>query len=200
MFLGVFINSLWNISAYISWIVTEELMTLQGILCLLGEYEWAENRHLWRKALRFLFTLSRPRFLSVGQSKNSKVLSSELQSWKYFDNAFSIELWRAAHSLTPSVPLGLCSAPPSASFICHSEHSSTQLSLMFVQRISAGGRSCHSRYEWLQNLCWSPYGFLMSFSGASQALCFGTGHTREENLNSWTGKYTSESEMPSRGG
>ena len=115
MFLGVFINRLWNISAYINWIVTEELMTFQGILCLLGECEWAENRHFWRKVLRFLFTLSRPRFLSIGQSKNSKVLSSELPSWKCFDDASGIELWRAAHSLIPSVPLGLRSAPPAAS-------------------------------------------------------------------------------------
>ena len=61
-------------------------MTFQGILCLLGECEWAENRHFWRKALRFLFTLSHGIPVELFQILNHdavKVLHSICQQiWK----------------------------------------------------------------------------------------------------------------------
>ena len=100
---GIFMNTLWNISAYIIWIVVEELMSFQGILCHLGGCGWAENRHFWRKALRLLLHCPAPD-PSVGQSKNSKVLVLEYQSWKCFDSTSERETTPpsgAAHSQSP---------------------------------------------------------------------------------------------------
>ena len=117
---GIFMNTLWNISAYIIWIVIEDLMSFQGILGHLEACGWAENRHFWRKALRFLLHSPAPDS-SVGQSRNSKVLGSEYQNWKCFDSTSERETTPAsgaAHSQSPIYTLGLYSAPPAALHHC----------------------------------------------------------------------------------
>ena len=95
-------------------------MSFQGILGHLEACGWAENRHFWRKALRFLLHSPAPDS-SVGQSRNSKVLGSEYQNWKCFDSTSERETIlpsRSAYSQSPICTLGLCSASPSALYHC----------------------------------------------------------------------------------
>lgn len=86
--------------------------------------------------------------------------------------------------------------PPS---LCFPEHSSTQPCQTFALRVSSGGRSCLPYQVWPENL-WCLSHYPMNSSKGAQALCFDTGHTSKDKVNSWSGKCISGSEKLPRGG
>ena len=87
--------------------------------------------------------------------------------------------------------------PRSPVSLCHSEHSSTQPSLMLALPVSAGGRTCHSEQEWPENLHALPSCLLLSPSGGVEELCWDAGRTRKDrHSNMWPGKCSSGSWEP----
>ena len=80
--------------------------------------------------------------------------------------------------------------------LCHSEHSSTQLSLTLGLRLSPSGRTWFLYCMWLQNLCCFPSRWPSGLSEGAMGLLQDTGHIKKGQGTVWFHRSSSQSETP----
>ena len=149
--MGIFLNSLWNISARMSW-------NRAGVTSLEFCAIWRKEAGLRRKAflrqaLRFLLNCPGldssltsnpriPRILALSIRAGSTLrMPPACQSRDREEPPPS----QGSPQPVPTCALWVCARLPLQPLsLCHSGRSSTQPSLMFALSVSAGGRSCHS--------------------------------------------------------